>query len=196
MVVDPHGALQHRRWAVGGNPATPLTNGNYTFFAREMDVAGNVSTNSGPIAVTILVRNPGTPTLTLVAADDTGVVGDNITNINRPRLTGTAQSAGLTVELILDSGSIYGPDGKTFLPAGAGHRPGAGARRRSSSPPTGPTVPAPDRRCPTGPTRSTRSSATLAGQHGRQQPAVDPDPRRRASPTRTRTRHPSRASRP
>ena len=49
--------------------------------------------------MTILSRTPAQPTLSLVATDDTGVPGDDVTKIRNPRLTGRA-TPGLTVELV------------------------------------------------------------------------------------------------
>ena len=80
-------------------PTLPLAEGTYTFRVEAEDVAGNVSQASLPTTVRILLRTPGVPTLALVSVDDSGLVGDNITNVNRPRLVGTAEP-GLTVDII------------------------------------------------------------------------------------------------
>src|SRR5207237_1162056 len=98
----------------------PLADGTYTLRAQDEDVAGNLSQPSGPIVVTILSRTPTQPTLFLVAADDSGTVGDNITNVTQPRLTGSA-TPGLSVKLILDdSGTAIVKDaaGNTVPPGG------------------------------------------------------------------------------
>ncbi len=92
-------------------PARDLADGTYNFRFRVIDLAGNV----GPLSPAITVVIQGTlpspkPTLQLVAVDDTGVVGDNITNIVRPRLQGTGQP-GLSVQLIDVLGNITGTAG-------------------------------------------------------------------------------------
>ena len=89
-------------------PSSPLPDGTYTFRVIEEDLAGNFSQPSSPIQVTILTRTPTKPTLFLVAADESVTVGDNITNVVQPRLTGTA-TPGLSVQLILDSGTAVVP---------------------------------------------------------------------------------------
>ena len=108
--VDP----TNRRYSI--NPAAPLSDGTYVLSVREEDVAGNFSQPSAPITVQILSRTPATPTLALVAADDSGVVGDNVTNVTQPRLVGAA-TAGLAVKLVLDSGTLYDANGN-LIPSG------------------------------------------------------------------------------
>ena len=102
-----------------------LADGTYSLRAREEDVAGNLSQPSNPISVTILSQAPNTPTLYLVAADDSGVVGDNITNVSQPRLTGSAKP-GLSVRLVLDSGTVTDANGNT-IPVGGTIAPAAGS---------------------------------------------------------------------
>jgi subtilisin-like proprotein convertase family protein len=98
--VQPNGVYSVR-------PDIDLIDNIYLFRVRVIDVAGNTSFSSDPIQVRILGTLPTTPTIALVAADDTGIVGDNITSKANPRFTGTAQ-VGLTVQLILTAGSIPG----------------------------------------------------------------------------------------
>ena len=106
---------------VGGNgkysvqTTNVLADGTYSLRVRELDLAGNISQVSLPITVTILSRPIATPTLLLVAADDTGIVGDNITSVTKPRLVGTG-TPGLNVQLILDSSTATFPGG--VLPGG------------------------------------------------------------------------------
>ena len=95
-------------------PTLPLASGTYVLRVREKDKAGNLSGVSGPITVRIIVGAPVTPTLALVAADDSGTVGDNVTNVTRPRLSGRA-TPGLNVQLYLVSGNVIFPGG---VPAG------------------------------------------------------------------------------
>ena len=110
-------------------PTQALTDGTYTFRVQEEDAAGNISLPSDPITIQVLTSTtspvyPLPPTLSLVAVDDTGVVGDDITSNNRPRLQGTSTpnltTDPLSVQLYLEPTSpntIAGlgasdPDGK------------------------------------------------------------------------------------
>lgn len=100
-------------------PNRDLADGTYNFRFRVIDLAGN----QGPLSPAITVVIQGTvpsprPTLQLVAVDDTGTVGDNVTNIVRPRLQGTGQP-GLAVQLIDVLGNITGAAGSVIpYPAG------------------------------------------------------------------------------
>lgn len=102
--VDP----TNGRYSVA--PSGPLADGTYTLRVQELDLAGNKSQASAPITITILSRTPSKPTLFLVPADDSGTVGDNITNVSQPRLIGSS-TAGLSVKLILDSGTVKDANG-------------------------------------------------------------------------------------
>ena len=51
------------------------------------------------------VAAPSPPAL--LPADDSGVAGDGVTNVNRPRFTGTA-TAGTTVQLVSPAGAVLG----------------------------------------------------------------------------------------
>ena len=87
---------------------SPLADGAYTYRVREETVAGNFSAASGSFSLTIDATAPAAPSSpTLLAADDTGAIGDGITSISKPRLIGTA-GAGLTVQLMNASGTILG----------------------------------------------------------------------------------------
>ena len=77
-----------------------LSDGTYPIHAAATDAAGNVSLPGATFTLTILATPPASPsTPTLLAQDDSGVVGDKITNVRQPRLTGTAP-AGLLVRLV------------------------------------------------------------------------------------------------
>ncbi|MDR6306434.1 hypothetical protein GGQ85_004166 [Nitrobacter vulgaris] len=70
-----------------------LTNGAHNFTAKAMDVAGNTGAASTALAVTIATPTaPATPNAPTIASfsQDSGVVGDHITNDNTLTLTGTA----------------------------------------------------------------------------------------------------------
>ena len=110
--VSPQGTFS----VAGGNPLQPntaLADGTYTFRAIAEDVAGNKSAPSGTFTVTIDTQTPLKPTIQLVASDDSGLVGDNITNVVRPRVTGRSTS-GLNVQLIAVSNNIPKAGGGTY----------------------------------------------------------------------------------
>ena len=84
-----------------------LADGTYAVTATATDAAGNVSATSAPFSLTIDTAAPAAPAApTLLASDDSGTLGDGITAVARPRLTGTAE-AGATVNLII-AGAVVG----------------------------------------------------------------------------------------
>ncbi len=83
-------------------PTTALASGTHTITATAVDVAGNIST-AASLALVIDTLSP-TPTIQLAAASDSGVVGDDITNVTKPTLTGVA-AAGATVKILIDGKS-------------------------------------------------------------------------------------------
>jgi hypothetical protein len=77
---------------------TALPAGSYTLTATATDSAGNVSAESGAIAV-LIDTGTQTPTIDLAAGSDTGPnSADNITSDTTPSLTGTAEG-GSTVTI-------------------------------------------------------------------------------------------------
>jgi CSLREA domain-containing protein len=77
-------------WSI---PSSALTDGTYIMTAVATDTAGNVSPASPSLSVTIDTQPPAPPsTPALNPADDSGTVGDNITNKNTPNFTGTAEA--------------------------------------------------------------------------------------------------------
>ncbi len=93
----------------------PVADGTYFYFTEQTDLAGNV----GPLSLTgtmvqILTVIPGpAPTLTLLPSDDSGVKGDNKTNVRQPHLFGVAPvpvPPGFQLDLIL-----VGNSGNTTL---------------------------------------------------------------------------------
>ncbi|HET7880241.1 MAG TPA: Ig-like domain-containing protein, partial [Acetobacteraceae bacterium] len=79
--------------------ASVLADGTHSISASQVDVAGNISTASAPLSVTIDTVAPGAPTTPVLSpTSDSGVLGDNITNNKTPTLTGTAE-AGSTVTI-------------------------------------------------------------------------------------------------
>ncbi|WP_419727803.1 beta strand repeat-containing protein [Lichenicola sp.] len=81
--VAPGGA-----WAVTLTAA--LGNGPHDLTATTTDAAGNVSTSSATLGLTIDTLVPPAPTgLTLAPGSDSGTAGDDITNVTTPTITGT-----------------------------------------------------------------------------------------------------------
>jgi hypothetical protein len=84
-----------------------LAEGAHSFTAVQTDAAGNTSPVSAGLAVTVETIAPGTPTIALDAASDTGPSNaDGITADTTPTLTGTAE-AGATVT-IRDGSTVLG----------------------------------------------------------------------------------------
>ena len=81
-----------------------LSDGGHSLTATATDAAGNTGAASAALTVTIDTTAPVAPSITSFS-NDSGIVGDNITNDNTLTLTGTAE-AGATVK-------IY--DGATLL---------------------------------------------------------------------------------
>jgi subtilisin-like proprotein convertase family protein len=85
--------------------AQPLADGVYTLELVVNDIFGNTSPPSATFHLQILTHPPTPPTIALLPADDSGVKGDNITNVRQPHLTGTADP-GVTIELIDTNGDV------------------------------------------------------------------------------------------
>ncbi|MFO0907977.1 MAG: Ig-like domain-containing protein [Isosphaeraceae bacterium] len=74
-------------------PALNLADGSYGFRARAVDLAGNVGTAGTALALVIDATAPATaPAPAILAADDTGTLGDNLTSKRQPRLVGTVEA--------------------------------------------------------------------------------------------------------
>ena len=87
--------------------STTLSSGVHNVAARATDAAGNVGTTSATLPVTIDTTAPTVSAPDLTTASDIGSSStDNITNINTPTFSGTAET-GSTVEL-LDGGTVVG----------------------------------------------------------------------------------------
>ena len=84
-------------WSI--TATTPLTENTNSLTATATDAAGNVSPASAVLTVNLDTTPPlATSALTLDPASDTGVLGDGITSVALPTLTGTAEP-GSTVNL-------------------------------------------------------------------------------------------------
>ena len=96
------GATQIGTAAANGSGAwsfatATLADGSHAFTTKAMDAAGNLSTASAALTVTVDTVAPGAPTVASFSPDS-GTAGDGITNANHITLTGTA-AAGSTVEV-------------------------------------------------------------------------------------------------
>ena len=84
--------------------AAALADGDYTLSATATDLAGNLSAASTGFAITVDSTPPSAPVV-LAITDDSGTVGDGITNDNTLVIGGTGD-AGLSVEVFLNAVSI------------------------------------------------------------------------------------------
>src|SRR5262245_62058935 len=91
-----------------------LADATHSFTARTSDAAGNMSSASTALSVTIDTVAPGVPTISSYSSDS-GTVGDGITNDNTLTLTGTAADG--------NSVSVY--DGATLLGTATANGSGA-----------------------------------------------------------------------
>ncbi len=87
-------------------PSSSLADGTYAIAARGMDSFGNFSAPSAFFTLTILTTRPSAPSVpSLFTADDSGIAGDGITNVNEPRIVGSA-SPGSSVVLVVGNGAV------------------------------------------------------------------------------------------
>ncbi len=87
-------------------PTAALADGSHSFTVTETDIAGNTSTASARVAVTIDTVLPATlASPVLDPTSDSGVAGDGLTNATRPVFTGTG-AAGNTVTLYVGGVSV------------------------------------------------------------------------------------------
>ena len=95
-IVAPDGS-----YAVSVSPA--LTDGTYPFTTKYADHAGNLSSASSPINVTIDSTPPAVPPIPyLIATDDTGASNfDNLTSVNQPTFEGFG-TTGDTIKIYVD----------------------------------------------------------------------------------------------
>lgn len=90
-------------WELAPVASKALLDGIYDITATAKDTSGNTSVASAPLAVTIDTTPPDAPTVpVLLALDDSGKAGDGLTNVTKPRFTGTA-AANIPVVLVATS---------------------------------------------------------------------------------------------
>src|SRR5207244_7442095 len=95
--------------ATNNNGGGPLPDGTYQMTAQQVDLAGNTSAASAPMAPPLVVDTvpPAQATLALDPGSDSGTVGDNATAVIPQQYNGTtAAGAGLT---FLDGATAFGP---------------------------------------------------------------------------------------
>jgi large repetitive protein len=86
---------------------TALRDGGYSLTAKETDVAGNVSSSSSALNLTIDIALPAAPSgLALTSASDSGIVGDDITNDTLPTIIGSGGVNGDVITLFADGVQI------------------------------------------------------------------------------------------
>ena len=93
------------KWSV---TSSTLASGAHTLSVKQTDAAGNVSSASATLAVSIDTSTPAAPATPVLAPNsDNGNIGDSLTNVVTPAITGTAE-ANASVKL-------YDTDGTTLL---------------------------------------------------------------------------------
>ena len=86
----------------------PVSQGTHAYTAIQISPSGTASLASPATTITVLTTPPPAPgALVLVAADDSGTVGDGITNVRQPRLSGHA-AAGTNVQVVNSAGVVVG----------------------------------------------------------------------------------------
>ena len=85
-----------------------LADGSHALRAVQTDVAGNVSAQGAALTVTVDTLAPAAAAApALVAASDSGTVGDRLTKVNTPTFSGTAEA--------LSQVTLYDTDGQAAL---------------------------------------------------------------------------------
>ena len=112
-----------------------LASGTYSYVAYAQDVAGNTSAPSIALVLTVATSLTAPPAPILDPSSDSGTMGDNITNVNKPVIDLTAANSQVTVALLrklasapnsayvavgtrLGSGAIQDTNGGAGLPDG------------------------------------------------------------------------------
>jgi hypothetical protein len=77
-------------WTFTVDPAGALPSGRHSISAQALDAGGNFGLRSRALAVELITSAPLAPTVGLNPQSDSGTLGDNRTNIVRPRIGGVA----------------------------------------------------------------------------------------------------------
>lgn len=119
IVVGTAVADQTGHWSY--TPTLPVADGTYKLVATETLADGTVLPSSSPFALTIDTTAPAAPLLALAAASDSGTLGDDITNVTTPTISGPGE-AGDTVTLFDGTtqvgAGIVGQDGTWAITSG------------------------------------------------------------------------------
>ena len=92
------GVVTSGSWSI--TPSSALSDGTHHFTVTEADLAGNVSTASTQLDITIDTTVPVAPsTPALDPASDAGTPSDNVTNVTMPVITGSSATDGDTITL-------------------------------------------------------------------------------------------------
>jgi hypothetical protein len=106
----------------GGNwtiTSSTLSAGNHTLTVKQTDDAGNVSTAGTGLAVVIDTSAAAPATPVLASASDGGIVGDGITNVATPTITGAAEANAAITLYDTDGVTVLGPRRRMALVTGA-----------------------------------------------------------------------------
>ncbi len=87
-------------------PTVALPDGVLAITYKVVDAAGNASTASAPLSVTIDTTAPAAPGGTLAAISDSGTLGDSITSDATPTITGSGATPGDTITLKDAAGNV------------------------------------------------------------------------------------------
>nr|WP_315248999.1 Ig-like domain-containing protein [uncultured Duganella sp.] len=101
-------------WSIA---STALSAGTHSLAVRATDAAGNVSPASAPLTVVIDTSAAAPAAPALAAGSDSGIVGDGITTINTPTITGSAEANARV--------TLYDSDGVTVLGTATANASGA-----------------------------------------------------------------------
>ena len=77
----------------------PVPPGTYSYTAQQISAAGNASPKSAALQITVDTSVPATPSIVLDPASDSGVKGDNVTNVVSPFFDVSGVLAGATLKL-------------------------------------------------------------------------------------------------
>jgi len=101
-----------------GNDGTKGLSANVT------DLAGNVSTSSAALNITLDQTAPNAPTLSIASASDSGLKGDSLTNIDTPtmvvKFVSSQVSAGSVINITTATGQVVGTKKLTSTEASSG----------------------------------------------------------------------------
>lgn len=119
VVIGTTVADQHNNWTLT-NSNTKFPDGVYGFTATFTDPSGNLSPISDPFYVRVDTVAPNAPTINAIAQDNGFSSTDNVTNVQNPTFSGTAEP-GSTVTLINAGNGQSGTAVGSTVADGYGH---------------------------------------------------------------------------